>query len=81
MDRGVVHGVQWCDARDKTADGHAMGRIDRALPLQAMEGHQFFMCDAQKYRPYRGKRDSANMGAPYSGPAGTNEDDYSISRQ
>eukprot|EP00959_Pyramimonas_sp_CCMP1952_P256572 5359671-Pyramimonas_sp.AAC.1 len=32
--RGIVHGVQWCGARDMAAYGHAEGCIDRALLLQ-----------------------------------------------
>eukprot|EP00959_Pyramimonas_sp_CCMP1952_P231487 4838439-Pyramimonas_sp.AAC.1 len=42
MDRGLAHGVHWCDARDMTADGHANTWIDRALLLQAMRGNRPF---------------------------------------
>eukprot|EP00959_Pyramimonas_sp_CCMP1952_P193922 4055070-Pyramimonas_sp.AAC.1 len=29
MERGIARGIQWCDTRDTTADGHAKGGIDR----------------------------------------------------
>eukprot|EP00959_Pyramimonas_sp_CCMP1952_P077182 1613259-Pyramimonas_sp.AAC.1 len=59
------------------ADGHARGCIDRALLLQVTEGNPSFKDEVKTYMPYRCKRDSANMGVPYSGLSDTNEGDYS----
>eukprot|EP00959_Pyramimonas_sp_CCMP1952_P337791 7073709-Pyramimonas_sp.AAC.1 len=53
MERGIAHCVQWCDARDMTADGHTKGSIDRDMPLQVTEGVQPFKHDLKRQTPYR----------------------------
>eukprot|EP00959_Pyramimonas_sp_CCMP1952_P152275 3185878-Pyramimonas_sp.AAC.1 len=45
MDRGVVHGVQWCDARDMTKH----------------EGNQPVKYEVRKYKPRRGNKESINI--------------------
>eukprot|EP00959_Pyramimonas_sp_CCMP1952_P392745 8229433-Pyramimonas_sp.AAC.1 len=53
MERGVVHSIQRCDARDMTADGHIKGSIDREMLLQVLGGIQAFKHDQRKRTPYR----------------------------
>eukprot|EP00959_Pyramimonas_sp_CCMP1952_P086059 1800157-Pyramimonas_sp.AAC.1 len=53
--QGKGHSVQCGDARDMTADGHAEGRISRALPLHGTEGNQSFKYEVKKHIAYRGK--------------------------
>ena len=74
MSNGVVHGIQWCDTRDMTADGHTKGSIDRDLILQAMAGQQTFKHEVKRYSPYRSSPTAggtANAGDRKGSPADT----------
>eukprot|EP00959_Pyramimonas_sp_CCMP1952_P262508 5488786-Pyramimonas_sp.AAC.1 len=53
MERGIVRCLQWCDARDMTADGHTKGSIDRDMLLQVMGRTQSFKHDLKRHTPYR----------------------------
>eukprot|EP00959_Pyramimonas_sp_CCMP1952_P026882 564359-Pyramimonas_sp.AAC.1 len=53
MERGLAHSIQWCGARDMTADGHAKGGVDREMLLQVMGGIQAFKHDLKSHAPYR----------------------------
>ena len=41
--------MQWCDARDMTADGRAKGSIVRELVLQEMVGQQSLKHEVKRY--------------------------------
>eukprot|EP00959_Pyramimonas_sp_CCMP1952_P092807 1942087-Pyramimonas_sp.AAC.2 len=58
--RGVVHCVQWCDARDVSADRHAKVCIGRELLLQVMEGKRSFNIKVNMYMPCRGVEATAS---------------------
>ena len=48
---GIISGVQWCDTRDMTADGHTKGCIDRELLLEVMQGRQSFKHPVKEFVP------------------------------
>eukprot|EP00959_Pyramimonas_sp_CCMP1952_P126560 2646956-Pyramimonas_sp.AAC.1 len=53
MERGTVHSIQWCDARDMIADGSTKGSIDSDMLLHVMGGVQTFEHDLKIRTPYR----------------------------
>eukprot|EP00959_Pyramimonas_sp_CCMP1952_P289688 6058560-Pyramimonas_sp.AAC.1 len=53
MERGIAHGIQWCDTRDMTADGHAKGSIDIYMLVQVIGGTRSFKHDLKRHTPYR----------------------------
>eukprot|EP00959_Pyramimonas_sp_CCMP1952_P019887 420016-Pyramimonas_sp.AAC.1 len=63
MERGIVHSIQWCDARDLTADGHTKGSIDREMLLRVMGDIQAVKHDLKRQTPYRAGQTSSSDAA------------------
>ena len=53
MQLGLIRALQWCDARDMTADGHTKGCIDRKLLMQVMSGELVMEHPVKTFSPYK----------------------------
>eukprot|EP00959_Pyramimonas_sp_CCMP1952_P117780 2462326-Pyramimonas_sp.AAC.1 len=63
MERAIVHGIQWCDTRDMTADGRTKGIIDRDMLLQVMGGTESFNHDLKRPTSYRAGQTTSSEAA------------------
>eukprot|EP00959_Pyramimonas_sp_CCMP1952_P108714 2273192-Pyramimonas_sp.AAC.1 len=61
--------MQWCDARDTVADGHARSSIPRHLSQQVMAGTQSFKRELKTYAPYRVPTSKVGPGSLRAGGA------------
>eukprot|EP00959_Pyramimonas_sp_CCMP1952_P081854 1709778-Pyramimonas_sp.AAC.2 len=51
MDMRTARSVQWCDARDITADGHTKGSLERDLSLRVAAGTHTFKRELKTCTP------------------------------
>eukprot|EP00959_Pyramimonas_sp_CCMP1952_P023905 501227-Pyramimonas_sp.AAC.1 len=69
MGRRIARSIQWCDARDTTADGRTKGSIELDLPLQGMAGMPPFKREWKTHASYMAPTSKGGPGSRRGGPA------------